>query len=478
MPRFVRCIEGHVFDAEAAGQCPICGAIFEVKPSASADVAPAPAAAAVAPNRSLIVALVAVLGIGLGAGAVVYVLRGSGTAITAANTSTPPAEKTKEKSDVDAAPTPVPPAASKVATVSEPSQKPATPPSSSAATPAASTAAPNVPGPANAAPAPKVAALPESNQRPVAPSPPTTSGMSVSNTLQTALDVARMLVTFNQRDYPNTYTQAEVLAGQNNPVALFILGGLLEGGLAGHQDITRARASFTAAVDLGEPNAALFLGRMLEGGIGGPPDLEKAKQLYLFAARSMVSAADQELVRLHLDGARGMTVLEAYQKLMAGSPGASPNAAPMDAINQLYNSHSTTALCLHGWLLHEASAKGWAAVRNGGEVVSDKYSTSDAVSADTAKAGALKDFERGAVRSDPWCEWGMATLAAEGVSGYPKNQVEADVFYRLAAMNRRLGASDEQVKQQMASLESKMTSAEKAQADGLFHSAVPSSVAP
>jgi len=462
MPRFVRCIEGHVFDAEAAAQCPVCGAVFEVKPPPSMDNVPPPAAAPAAigaPNRSLTVAIViTALGVGLGAGALVYVLRVPAPAtITADSSPAAATEKTKEKSSAD----------SVAPSLSAPS-----------AAPAASNAPASVPSPASTASGSKVVALPGTNQTPIAPSQPMSSSASISDTLRTTLDVARMLVTFNQRDYGSAFAQAEALAGRNNPVGLYMLGGLLEGGLGGTQDLARARASFTTAVSLGEPTAALFLGRMLEGGIGGPPDLEKAKQLYLFAARSMVSNADPELARLHLDGARGMTALEAYQSLMAGNPITSANASAMNVINELYKSHSTVALCLHGWMLHEATAKGWATVQNGGQLVAGPYSRSDSVSSDAAKVGALKDFELGAVRSDPWCEWGMASLAAEGVSGYPKNQVEADVFYRLAAMNRRLGPGAEQVKQQMASLESKMSAVEKAQADGLFHGAVPSGVAP
>ena len=464
MSRFVRCIEGHVFDAEAAAQCPVCGAVFEVKPPASMDNLPPPAAAPAAigaANRSLIVAIViTALGIGLGAGALVYVLRGSAPATIIADSSPAAAtEKTKEKSSAD----------SVAPSLSAPS-----------AAPAASNAPASVPSPASTALGPKVAALPETNQTPIAPSQPMSSSAGISDTLRTTLDVARMLVTFNQRDYGSAFAQAEALAGRNNPVGLYMLGGFLEGGLGGTQDLARARASFTAAVNFGEPTAALFLGRMLEGGIGGPPDPEKAKQLYLFAARSMVANAEQELTRLHLDGARGMTALEAYQNLT----GQNPNASAISVLNNLNKARSTVAVCLSGWLALQSRARGWVATAgNTDEFVGKtpeevKRLQAAALTEDQVKAHALQDFELGAVRSDPWCEWGMASLAAEGVSGYPKNQVEAEVFYRLAAMNRRLGPGAEQVKQQMASLESKMSAVEKAQADGLFHGAVPSSVAP
>src|SRR5580698_1497833 len=44
MPHFVRCIDGHVFDAEVSRQCPTCGATVDVPASSTAApiVAPAP----------------------------------------------------------------------------------------------------------------------------------------------------------------------------------------------------------------------------------------------------------------------------------------------------------------------------------------------------------------------------------------------------------------------------------------------------
>jgi len=521
MPRFVRCIEGHVFDAEAAAQCPVCGAVFEVKPPPSTDVVPPSAAAPAAtgaPNRSLIVAIVvAVLGVGLGAGALLYVLRGSSPpTITASNTPTPPAEKAKAKSEVDTAPpstpsvapatttaenapaqsppdtvskpkvaatpepsqapsAPIPPkpdasSAPQVTAVSEPSQTPTAPPPASPTTPAAIAAAPNAPppapAPANVAPGPKVAALPEPAQTPAVPSPPTAPSLNVSSTLQTTLDVARMLVAFRQKKYDDALAQASLLADRNNPIAMFVKAGILQNGLAGRQDSVGAQELLAKAAQLGDPTSQLFYAKMLEQGIGGAADPDKAKQLYLLASRGMATAADQEVARLHLDGARGMTALEAYQNLI----GQNPSSTAGDVIHNLFMAQSTVAVCLGGWLAYRARTKGWT-VRPAGI-------QSSSLTEEQVKVEVLKDFELGAVRHDPWCEWGMATLAAEGVSGYPKSQVEADVFYRLAAANRRLGPSAEQVKQQMADLESKMSAAEKAQAEGLLHSAVPSGGAP
>ncbi len=81
MARFVRCIEGHVFDAEATGRCPICGAVVEVvaspvetPPSVPAAVAPTAAAAPAAAYGKPMVLAIAVLGVGLGLAAAATVI--------------------------------------------------------------------------------------------------------------------------------------------------------------------------------------------------------------------------------------------------------------------------------------------------------------------------------------------------------------------------------------------------------------------
>jgi len=75
MARFVRCIEGHVFDAEATGQCPMCGAALEVAARPSEPVTSAPAAAApAATHGSPMVLAIAVLGVGLGLAAAATVI--------------------------------------------------------------------------------------------------------------------------------------------------------------------------------------------------------------------------------------------------------------------------------------------------------------------------------------------------------------------------------------------------------------------
>jgi hypothetical protein len=162
-----------------------------------------------------------------------------------------------------------------------------------------------------------------------------------------------------------------------------------------------------------------------------------------------------------------MTVTDAYHILSSGN--ATPQAMH-DANAALQRLGGiTSAVCIEALLAPVAEAGGWGTYyRN----------TGTHVGGDQLQALRLKTFRYGAVQDDPWCEWGMGQLASTGLPGYPKNLVEADVFYRLAAMNQGLGSDGSQAKSQLAAVEGHMSSAEKAQADSLFHSAIPPSIAP
>lgn len=81
MARFVRCIEGHVFDAEATAQCPVCGAAVEVVPQHVEAPEPADIGRATAAKSSAVLWAIAVFGIGLGlaGGATIVWLRSDTT---------------------------------------------------------------------------------------------------------------------------------------------------------------------------------------------------------------------------------------------------------------------------------------------------------------------------------------------------------------------------------------------------------------
>jgi TPR repeat protein len=451
MAHFVRCIEGHVFDAVGVTVCPTCGAVVDTTPAVYVALSDGVAAGGATSSllRAPVLGAAAVLILGLGIAAIFFAWReispvtGSAPIQTAAKSG---------RTNPNSAPTSV---------TQSPMQKDV--PASGKAigmTASAPTAAP-VEAPNNPSAAPKI---------------------DVSTTLRGTLDVVRMLVAFSLRDYPDAVSRAEPLINGSNPIAMYIKGGILQNGLAGPQDPVQARNLLATGAQLGDPTSALFFARMLEKGIGGSRDLNQAEAYYLFAARGIVADADRDLARLHLDGRRGMNVLEAYQKLV----GPDHTEEAMNTMGDLFKAHSTPAVCLYGWLVSQSKSRGWLVtndtipVRTTDAKEIDAVRTGQTVPVSSAEldAAQLKYFRDGAVRSDPWCEWGMGMLSAKGLSDWSKNLVEADVFYRLAAMNAKLGTALTQVKQELAAVEGQITPAQKAAADDLFHGAVPTSMAP
>ena len=291
--------------------------------------------------------------------------------------------------------------------------------------------------------------------------PPASPNVAISDTLRTTLDVVRMLAAFNQKNYTRASSQADALIDRNSPVAMFVKAGILQNGLAGQRDSVQSRALLARGAQLGDPVSALFLGRMLESGIGGPRDQKQAAALYVFAARGMADAG-QDIARLHLGGEVGMTAMQAYQTVQSNTAGTEATVkAGSIFVTLVDDEHSTPAVCLRGWMDY---------------ISSNKNASPD--DANKLKKSAFGYFNQDAPRIDPWCDWGMATLAAQGIAAYPKNLIEADVFYRLAAMNSKIASSKGQVNQEIAAVESQMTPAEKSQADNLFNSAVTAKAAP
>lgn len=454
MAHFVRCIEGHVFDAATAAVCPTCGARVEVAPSAAIS-GEALAPGAVFQARTPLFAAVAVLCLGIGIGSLYFVL----------HETRPPAATGGSPTSAAAA------AAAATAPAAPDNGAPA---SSNAVAPSAPASAPtSTPTPATSTPDEAT----------------TAADANISQTLRTALDVVRMLVAFGQKDYANASSLSDNLIKEDNPIGMFIKAGLFMDGLGGQpKDLTQARALLAKATQLGDPTSALFYARVLENEIGGPRDLNAAKENYLFAARGLTAGADQDIARLHLSGEVGMTALQAYQNLV--SPRRTKDA--LARFDDLMKAYSTSAVCLYGWMYSQAEAQHWTETRGSGDIAQLHGVDAKKMAAPPSNAGGqpmstdaqdvqrqqLQYFAFGAARSDPWCEWGMAMRAAKGSTAYPKNLVEADVFYRLAIINAKLGSGVGQAKQELAAAEGQMTPQEKQQADSLFHGAVPVGMAP
>ena len=455
MAHFVRCIDGHVFDASKTTICPICGAVVaglaaavEEPPSST----PQAAAVTGSARHMPLLAGIALLVFGGGAGALLYVLHRPGppAAVSAVSSTNKGPNKAASSGTsapsppVVAAPVPAPPSDDHTTSQSSPAAAPRN----------QAFSAPVPPSPIPAEPA-------QPSQGAV--------NANISDTLQTTLDLIRTFVAFRARRYSDVLSMAEPLISRNNPVAMYFKAGILTNGLAGQRDLSQARALLRDAAQRGDPTSLLFMARFLEKGIGGPQDLDTAKRLYILAAQGMANGADQDVARLGLGGDVGLTALQAYRTLSAGN--ATPEAM-RDAGTALWNlAHQglTPAVCLSAQLFSLAKARGWNVA---------KLSTGAQVGSAQSEALRLNSFQYGAPRGDPWCEWGMGEFASTGGQNYPKNLVEADVFYRLTMLNTRLGADAKQVKQQLAAVEGQMTPEEKAQANGLFHSAIPASMAP
>ena len=382
MAHFIRCIDGHVFDAGTATVCPICGAVVEftesVDPtSPGTPIADGTGVAASAMLRTPVLGAVAAGLLCVGIAAVFFALRETRPATT-------------------------------------------------------STAAASL------------------------------TAQQLGDPLQMALFVTRMLTAFDQKHYGYALSQAEALAANNNPVGMRVEAQIILDGLADRKDPVQARALLTSAINLGDPSSALSLARLSEQGIGGPQNSSDTRFLYLEAAQGNVPGADAELVRLHPDNARFMTVMQAYRTVMTSAPTAKETLKAASILNALSEGGSTPAICLSSFLMPKAAANGWIVVDN-----FKSFSQGESV-----QALQYKSFSYGADRADPWCEWGMAMLAAKGIPGHPKDLVTANVFYRLAVMNSQLGSSLDQAKQELAAVEGQMTPAEKAQADNLLSGVV------
>lgn len=411
MPHFVRCIEGHVFDAEVSPRCPTCGALVDIPAMARTTPAAPPAAGATpiatspssptepeeptAQSPSLSSrfgrSLVRIIVIGSVAGVI------SGTVGYFWSSH-------KQQSTQQLAPVPKPAvAAAKLLPVNPEAPKPA----------------------------------------PVVPALPSIQKVDLSSTIDSALATARMETLYQQRDYAQAAKIAHGLATQENAISLFILGAL-QTGVMGPENRSEARKQFTAAAKFGDVRSAIIAANMMGRGIGGRQDEEGAEALYLYAARNGNADGERELALLQPGTKRGMTVGEAYNNLVAGKDVENS----WRLMNEMIAAHSPTAICLAGWL----------------------HGHGDSTPRDFNRALTL--FKAGAAIANPSCLWGLAKIAATGIPQLPRDPVAATVLLHLAA--RVVGPKSSQgVDAEAAALESKMSEAERAKAEELYKSSIP-----
>jgi TPR repeat protein len=411
MTHFVRCIDGHVFDAEVALQCPVCGAIVDAPPQVAAI-----ASAAVTP----------------------------GVSDSDATQTKPPAPPARRELPAQLRRSALriviggvilaPILAVFKLFVLPSIYPPAVQPPSAQSPPQISVGAPATPAPTNAEASKQMPAA-----APVAP-------VDISDTIKSALNVARMAVLYDRHEYSQVADIARNLAARDNVAGPFMLGTLQLGPL-GTQNIPEARKQFTAAAKLGDSDAAMLAARMLEQGAGGPRDVDGAKALYLFAARNGDTNADRELARLNVSDQRGMTVIEADNNLFAGKD----IDESWKRMNELIAAPSITAVCMAGWL----------------------YGNGNSVQRDFNRALAL--FKTGAATGNPSCLWGLSRLVARGLANLSTDYVAADVLLQLAAQGA--GPKATGFGTEIAALESKMTDADKTRAKQMLQPVLPSAPA-
>ena len=414
MPHFVRCIDGHVFDAEVALQCPVCGAIVDAPPLAAA-VAPPAVTPAVSDSD-------------------------------AAQTKPPalpawrelPAQLRRSALRIVIGGVILAPILAIFKLFVLPSiYPPAGQPPSAQSPPQTSVSAPAAPAPTNAE---------ASKQMPAPPAAALVAPVDISDTIKSALEVARMAVLYDRHEYSQVADIARNLNAQDNVAGPFMLGTLQLGAL-GTQNIPEARKQFTAAAKLGDSDAAMLAARMMEQGAGGPRDVDGAKALYLFAARNGDTNADRELARLNISDQRGMTVIEADNNLFAGKD----IDESWKSMNKLIAAPSITAACMAGWL----------------------YGNGNSVQRDFNRALAL--FKTGAATGNPSCLWGLSRLVARGLANLSTDYVAADVLLQLAAQGA--GPKATGFGTEIAALESKMTDADKTRAKQILQPVLPSAAA-
>jgi TPR repeat protein len=417
MPHFVRCIDGHVFDAETSPQCPTCGTTVAMprppthsptaSPSADANEDHSIAAAAGTQNEGA-----ATLGIGtrLAHSAVRIVVVGSIVGVVGGVLVYAVLPRLGW---------------------STPSSPPAVSAPSGTGTPTQTAMAPTINRPSQQA-----SSAPQSAVNAAAPAAAPIPQIDISDAIASALKVARVNALYRQGNYAQTVDLARELAAENNPLGAYSLGVMLRSGTIGAQDLTAARKQFVTSARLGDSFGALEAARMLEQGAGGPQDIDGAKALYLFAARSGNADADAALARLNISDQRGLTIFQANDNLVAGKD----VDESWKRINEMIAAHSAPAMCLAGWL----------------------YGGGHSTPRDFQHALAL--LHAGSKTNYPTCTWGLSRMVASGLPNLPRSLVQADVLLHLTeggVSQERLPA----VKNEIAELEKQMSDTDKAKAE-------------
>ncbi len=364
MARFARCIDGHVFDAEASSRCPICGAAVELESAAGEPIdttgSSGGGATAVALGGAPILWLVAGLGVLLIVVAAVILLRSE-------LMPSPPAGQNDAQTSAQTPQAPAPTAGTEVATAtasgssSQPQSQASLAPSSPASGPAQSDDQNDQDERADLQP-PNGQGTGVLNAPPPASSAPIDGGAfktSFEDTIGKLSSLAQIdpmvaniatgiagLNLFNHGEEQAGQAMLQQAAAANVSFAAAALGQQYFGGTKTlRQDYGQARHWFELASHADVPVANYELAVIYARGLNVKQDLKLAGHYFLAAyhggfqpvveivtaARAGQKAQRELLHRLGLDPARmGMTVLQYYDARRASDP-----AGALTTIQQL-----------------------------------------------------------------------------------------------------------------------------------------------
>lgn len=513
MPRFVRCIEGHMFDADASPHCPVCGVPVAAPPAASVENAtPAlpPEQSPPQPTASRLPMMIAVaaLGFGLGAAALVFVLRAP-----APSPHEPPIEHAAEQSaPAKPADQPPPPASKPAAQAaspqhsaeqSAPSKRSEAPPSPSADHAAAENKSTDQPPPkqATAAPHGVEPAQPSSTQAP-APASIDNKSADAGNPAPNAPDTAKPAVPAVAAPATNKTPSANVVAPQPAVTQQAALGHpsvppppalaaniSIDDAIKTSAAIMRMYAYALQRHDYGKaaeiardlaaknnPVGSFELGVLSLSGELGSKDAAAARKYFSEAAKLGDWNSAEILAQLLENGAGGPQDIESAKRLYLfaarnGNADADRALARLGlsgerglTVSEAYNNIMAGKDLEASWqrLNEQIAAHSSGAICLAGWI----YGNGASVPRDVNRAFDL--FKAGAETDNPSCIWGLSRTAAGGLPSLPKSDASADVLLHMAV----LGLGPERSKgitEEMDALEKRMSAGDKARAQQILN---------
>jgi len=525
MPRFVRCIEGHMFDADASSHCPVCGVPVATAPPPAPSVEKttpaAPGQAPPQPGKSQLPMLIAIaaVGFGLGAAALVFVLRAPspsphGPAVehvaeqsASAKPGQAPASANADHAAPASKPTDQPPP-TQAATVEHSAEqsapaKPAQVPAPASADQAPTKKSTDQPAAPQAPPAEHAAAEQSAPARPTQAPAPVSAENKVADSGKPAAapDTAKPTAPAVAAPAPDKNQPANAAAPQAtvtkqaalehpvvSPPPTLAANISIDDAIKASAAIMRMyayalqRHDYSKAAEIARDLAAknnpigLFeLGVLNLGGQLGSKDPAAARKYFSEAAKLGDWNSAALLAQLLENGAGGPQDIESAKPLYLfaarnGNADADRALARLGlsgerglTVGEAYNNIMAGKDLEASWqrLNEQIAAHSSGAICLAGWI----YGSGASVPRDANRAFDL--FKAGAETDNPSCIWGLSRTVVAGLPGLPKSEASADVLLHVAI----LGLGPERSKgmaQEMDALEKRMSAEDKARAQEIL----------